>query len=198
MKFTSDIDIDLADRNELIKHIDVTVAAIRKDGVVKKHNTGVYPTAIPVDPVNGVCALDFNAAEDRGYPKIDLLNVWVYKLVRDEAHLVELMREPDWNILRDRLLFEKLIHIGKHYDTMTQMPDRIDSIPRLAMFLNLIRPGKRHLIGKSWGEVAKTIWTNESGAAYSFKKSHAVAYAHLVVVNMNLLAEDPKASALQE
>lgn len=66
------------------------------------------------------------------------------------------------------------------------MPEPIDSIPRLAMFLALIRPAKKHLIGKSWKEVAETIWDKGSDG-YSFKKSHAIAYAHLVVVHMNLL-----------
>jgi hypothetical protein len=68
------------------------------------------------------------------------------------------------------------------------MPSSVDSIPRLAMFLALIRPAKRHLIGQSWNEVSKTIW-DKNNDGYSFKKSHAVAYAHLVVVHMNLLEE---------
>jgi DNA polymerase III alpha subunit len=56
------------------------------------------------------------------------------------------------------------------------------------MFLALIRPAKRYLIGQSWSEVSKTIWDKNTDG-YSFKKSHAVAYAHLVVVHMNLLEE---------
>jgi hypothetical protein len=118
---------------------------------------------------------------------LDFLNVWVYKLVKNEQHLLELMKDPDWSKLNDRQFFEKLIHIGNHYDRMLAMPEHIDSIPRMAMFLSVIRPGKKHLIGKSWAEVAKTIWdATEDG--YSFKRSHAISYAHLVVVNMNLLA----------
>jgi hypothetical protein len=67
------------------------------------------------------------------------------------------------------------------------MPEPINTIPRLAMFLAVIRPGKKHLIGKTWAEVAKTIWDREEGT-YTFKKSHAVAYAHLVVVHMNIIS----------
>jgi hypothetical protein len=99
-----------------------------------------------------------------------------------------MMKEPAWEKLLDRDFFEKLIHIGNHYDTMIKM-EPITSIPRLAMFLSLIRPGKKHLIGKSWREVGETIWKIDDGG-YSFKKSHGVAYAHLVVIHMNLLAED--------
>jgi DNA polymerase III alpha subunit len=64
----------------------------------------------------------------------------------------------------------------------------VDTIPRLAMFLAVIRPAKRHLIGRTWSEVSKTIWDKVDGE-YAFKKSHAVAYANLVVVNLNLLCE---------
>ena len=68
------------------------------------------------------------------------------------------------------------------------MPEPVDSIPRLAMFLAIIRPGKKHLIGLPWKEVAKTVW-DKGTDGYTFKRSHAVAYAHLVVVHMNLLTE---------
>ena len=46
----------------------------------------------------------------------------------------------------------------------------------------------RSLIGKKWREVAETIWTADD-EGYAFKKSHAVAYAHLVCVHMNLVSE---------
>jgi hypothetical protein len=186
-RFVSDIDIDLGDRSVLLQHLDVTPAALRGE-TVRRHNSGVYVTDIPYDSINSVAALDYNTAEDRGYVKIDLLNVWLYRHVRDEQHLISLMREPDWSKLQDKSYVEKLIHVGKHYDTMRKM-EPITSIPRLAMFLSLIRPGKKHLIGKSWREIADTIWTIDEGG-YSFKKSHGVAYAHLVVVHMNLLVED--------
>lgn len=187
MKFTSDIDIDFADRDQILKLVDVIPASIIKDGVTKKHNTGVYPTDIPYNPITNLSSIDYTEAEDRGYIKLDFLNVWVYKLVKDEVDLVNLMREPDWNMLLDREFFSKLIHIGNHYDHMMSMPEPINSDTRMAMFLALIRPGKKHLLGKTWAEVAKDIWVKEDG--YSFKKSHAVAYSNLVKVHMNLIIE---------
>jgi hypothetical protein len=57
------------------------------------------------------------------------------------------------------------------------------------MCLALIRPAKRHLIGKTWPEIGTTIWTKPENDEYYFKKAHAVAYAQLVVVNLNLLCE---------
>ena len=88
-----------------------------------------------------------------------------------------------------RNFFEKVIHIGNHYDTFKKMPEPVNTIERMAMFLAIIRPAKRHLIGKPWKEVAKTIWSPDESGVYSFKKSHSVSYAHLVVVHMNLLAK---------
>ena len=126
-------------------------------------------------------------AEKRGYFKLDLLNVHVYTLIQDEQHLIRLMnREPNWAILKDYNKMKELIHIGNHYRSIKSMPEPIDSIPRLAMFLALIRPAKKHLIGLPWSEVSKTIW-DKGADGYSFKKSHAIAYAQLVVVHMNLL-----------
>lgn len=188
MKFTSDVDIDLADRTQLLSHLDVTVASIRKGDEVRKHNTGVYPTNIPYDPINNVSSLDYVEAENRGYVKIDLLNVHVYKNVRDEVHLIELMREPDWSRLDDLEFVSKLIHLGNHYQSLQRMPEPVNSIPRLAMFLAAIRPAKKHLLGLPWSEVAKTVWNKEDDG-YQFKRSHACAYAQLVVVHMNLLSD---------
>jgi hypothetical protein len=192
MKFTSDIDIDCANRDDVLKLIKHVPASIRHDYEVRKHNTGIHVTDIPRDYQNEICAIDHNAAADRGYVKLDLLNVNLYKLVRDNEHLETLMRAPDWTLLTDRTIVEKMIHINRHYDTMRRMPEPVDSIPRMAMFLALIRPGKRHLIGKTWSEVANTIW-EKSEDGYTFRKAHAVAYAHVVAINLNLYEEDPTA-----
>ena len=188
LKFRSDIDIDFADRQQVLDLLDVTPASIIRDGKLVKHNTGVYATDIPVDPFVGSASLDYNAAEDRDYMKLDLLNVHVYKKVRDETHLIKLMQEPDWTKLYDPAICGQLIHINNHYDTLLKMPEPVDTIPRLAMFLAVIRPGKRHLVGRTWKDVGLTVWDKVEGE-YSFKKAHAIAYAQLVVVNLNLLCE---------
>jgi hypothetical protein len=188
MKFRSDIDIDFADREQVLRLLDVTPASIIRDGKLTRHNTGVYATDIPADPFSGSASLDYEAAESRGYMKLDLLNVHVYKQVRDEAHLIELMQEPDWTRLYDPAVCQQLIHVNNHHNTLLKMPEPVDSIPRLAMFLAVIRPGKRHLVGRTWKEVAATVWDKVEGE-YAFKKSHSVAYSQLVVVNLNLLCE---------
>jgi hypothetical protein len=188
MKFKSDIDIDFGDREKILCVIEHTPAAMRKVSPMRKHATGVHVTEVPYDPIYDMASIDYAEAERRGYFKLDLLNVHVYNQVRDERHLIELMRDPDWSRLKNRDFVEKLIHLGNQYNALRSMPEPVDSIPRLAMFLALIRPGKKHLQGKPWKEVAKTVW-DKGNDGYTFKKSHAIAYAHLVVVHMNLLEE---------
>lgn len=188
MKFNSDIDIDFGDRDKALSLIEHIPAAMRKVNPMRKHATGVHVTDVPYDPVNDMASIDYSEAEKRGYLKLDLLNVHVYNQVHNERHLIELMREPNWDHLKNRDFVEKLIHLNNQFNTLRSMPEPVNSIPRLAMFLAIIRPGKKHLIGKTWADVAKTVWDKDN-TGYTFKKSHAIAYSHLVVVHMNLLEE---------
>ena len=192
-RFNSDVDIDLADRDAILAHIVHTPAAMYNIAPPRKHATGVYVTDVPYNPIYNMAAIDYHAADERGYFKLDLLNIHLYSRIRDEQHLCTLMREPEWSLLQNREVVEELIHIGNHYDSIIAMPEPITSVMSLAMFLAIIRPGKRHLIGLPWSEVEKTVWQKSEG--YTFKKAHAVAYSHLVVVHMNLLVESVLESA---
>jgi hypothetical protein len=188
MKFKSDIDIDVADRVQALAMLEHTAASIIRNDKNTKHNTGVYFTPIPVDPFTARASLDYEAAEDRGYVKVDVLNVGLYQQITSEQHLQQLMQqEPAWDRLYDPEFCARLIHIGAHYDTLIQMPEAVNSDTRLMMFLAIIRPAKRHLIGLPWKEVAKTIWEKPVDNSYHFKKSHSCAYSRLVMVHMNLL-----------
>jgi DNA polymerase III alpha subunit len=188
MKFQSDIDIDFGNRDNILQYISHIPAAMRRANPIRKHATGVHVTEIPYDALLDMANMDYSEAESRGYLKLDFLNVHVYDKVRDEQHLIELMREPNWDKLNDKKFVEQLAHLSNHYHSMQKMQDPINSVPRLAMMLAIIRPAKKHLIGLPWKEVADTVWEKNIDG-YSFKKSHAVAYAHLVVVHMNLLEE---------
>ena len=70
-----DIDIDFADRDVVLDKINHRIARLNKD---KKHNTGVYVTEIPHNPVDNMSTLDYEEADDRGYFKLDFLNVSLY------------------------------------------------------------------------------------------------------------------------
>lgn len=185
-----DIDIDSGNRDRILQLIKHIPACINHNDVTIKHNTGVYVTAIPEDPAMGYASIDYKTAEDIGYIKLDLLNVNVYEQVRDEHHLQQLMQtEPPWQRLNDVEFVSKVIHINQHWKTLQQLAEPVNSVPRLAMFLALIRPAKRHLIGLDWKQIAQEIWTKPDDNSYFYKKSHAISYAYLTAVHMNLLVE---------
>ena len=180
-----DIDIDFADRDIILSHIQHRVARLDSG---KKHNTGVYVTEIPHNPVDNISTIEHKTAEERGYFKLDFLNVSIYKDVRDEAHLQELMaKEPMWELLQHEEFVDQLFHLNGHTSILKQTCPT--SVEQLAAVLAMIRPAKRHLIGKTWNEIVKEVWTKPENGDYYFKKAHAVSYAMAVVVHMNLLCE---------
>ena len=64
---------------------------------------------------------------------------------------------------------------------------RPDSIPRMAAFISIIRPGKAHLQNRPWKEVFDTVWDGDASRGFVFKKAHALGYSKLVALHMNLL-----------
>jgi len=186
---SADIDIDLADRNKLLLLISHAAARQGSEGQVRRHNSGIYVTDMPYDPVNQCAAIDYESAESRGYFKIDLLNMSVYQLIQDPAHYQQMLdQEPQWSRLwTDTAWASQLVHVGGYQDLLRTM--RPDSIPRMAAFISVIRPGKAHLQGQSWSEVFASVWDGDGSRGYVFKKAHAIGYAALVSLHMNLLAD---------
>jgi hypothetical protein len=183
-----DIDIDFLDRDRaltLFKHVR---ASRFEENKLVKHNTGVYLHEVPVNAVENLCAIPYDVAEERNYFKIDFLNVGIYKGVRDENHLIQLMEtEPLWDLLLDDNFVNNLFHVNGHGSILRQMEPK--SIEQLAAVLAIIRPAKRYLIGKDWTTVMMEVWTKPENDEYYFKKSHATAYAVAIVVQMNLICE---------
>jgi hypothetical protein len=183
-----DIDIDFLDRTKALDIVKNVPATIRENGSFKKHNTGAYCHAIPYNPVTGLASIDYKEAEDRGYFKIDFLNVSAYQGVRDEDHLRQLMdHEPIWDLLLQDDFTNLLFHVNGHGSILREMKPQ--SIEQLAAVLAMIRPAKRYLIGKDWTEVMADVWVKPASDEYFFKKAHAIAYAHVIVVQMNLICE---------
>jgi len=183
----ADIDIDLADRDQLLQLIHVTPARQLHQGQVRHHNSGVYVTDIPYDPVNGCAAIDYESAEQLEYFKIDLLNMSVYELIKSPEHYKQMLKqEPNWSRLwTDPVWAKQLVHVGNYTELLKTM--RPDSIPRMAAFISIIRPGKAHLQNRSWTEVFETVWDGDDSKGFVFKKSHSLGYATLVTLHMNLL-----------
>ena len=156
-----DIDIDLADRTELLKQVKHTRATIIADA----------PTA---------------SRHVLGYFKIDLLNVNLYSQITSREHLQEMFdRDPPWHRLNDKAFVDQLFHLNGHHDVVSKlMPANLE---QLAATLAVIRPAKYYLIEKTWPEIIKEVWVKPKDDRYFFKKAHAFGYAGAVLVNMNLL-----------
>lgn len=186
---SADIDIDLADRNILLKLIKHIPACQKVNGVVKRHNSGVYVTSIPWDPIHECASIDYEEAENRGYFKIDFLNMKVYQMIKNQEHYqCMLSTEPNWaRLWNDSEWAKQLIHVGNYTDLLTSM--KPDSIPRMAAFISVIRPGKAHLQNQPWNQVFDTVWDGDDSRGYVFKKSHSIGYAQLVALHMNLLED---------
>ena len=185
-----DVDIDFFDRDGTLKLFKHAPASIIKDGKIEKHKTGVYFHAVPTHPITGHSTLDYKKAEDRGYFKIDCLNVNIYKDIKSEQQLVELMiQEPDWDMLKDQKIVDQLFHLNGHFNIVSKLEPK--NIEQLAAVLAIIRPAKRGLMYKNWVDILKEVWIKPTDGSYFFKKSHAVAYAHAIVVQMNLIRQIP-------
>ena len=141
-----------------------------------------------MDPFTERCTLDHKIADERGYFKIDMLNVHIYEQVKDEEHLNNLMRkEPIWQLLEHEDFSEKVFHLSGHSELLKQL--KPTSVSQLAATLAIIRPAKRHLADKDWSTIMNEVWVKPTNGDYYFKKAHAVSYAMACVVHMNLLCE---------
>ena len=180
-----DIDIDFADRSVLLDKIQHRVAKLDTG---KKHNTGVYVTECPHNPVDNLSTIDYKTAEERGYFKLDFLNVSIYNDIKDEQHLTKLMeKEPQWDLLEHDDFTNLLFHVNGHGEILRKL--KPTSVEQLAAVLAIIRPAKRHLVNETWQTILTEVWTKPEDGSYYFKKAHAFAYAVSVVVHMNLICE---------
>jgi hypothetical protein len=111
----------------------------------------------------------------------------VYQLIKSPEHYEEMLaKEPDWSRLWiDAEWTKQLVHVGNYTELLKTM--RPDSIPRMAAFISIIRPGKAHLQNRPWDQVFASVWDGDDSRGFVFKQSHAIGYATLVALHMNLL-----------
>ena len=186
---SADIDLDLADRDQLLTLIQAIPAQQQHQGQLRRHNSGVYVTDIPYDPVNTCAAIDYEQAEQLGYFKIDLLNMSVYQSIKNPEHYQQMLdQEPTWaQLWTDTEWAKQLVHVGNYTGLLQSMQP--DSIPRMAAFISIIRPGKAHLQNKPWAEIFESVWDGDNSRGFVFKHAHAIGYASLVALHMNLLSQ---------
>lgn len=181
-----DIDIDFKNRDEILAVLPHRIARLETG---KKHNTGIYATEIPHNPVDNLATIDYKTAEDRGYFKLDFLNVHIYKDVKDENHLLELMeREPVWELLEHTEFCSQIFHLSGNEELVKKLAPK--TLEQLAATLAIIRPSKRYLAKETnWNRIFAEVWLKPENDVYYFKKAHSFSYAMAIVVHMNLLCE---------
>jgi len=182
----TDIDIDFYNRDTVLGLLDHRIAKLENG---QKHKTGVYFTEIPHNPLNQISTIDYKQAAQRGYFKVDFLNVHVYKDVKNEEHLKRLIdKEPIWELLMYDEFVNQIFHLNGYGDILRKTKPA--SVEQLAAVLAMIRPSKRHLIGQDWQTIMQEVWTIPQNGKYYWKKAHAISYAMVVVMQMNLICEN--------
>lgn len=182
-----DIDIDVAD-NELVRSIlGATRASIVEKQELKPHLVGVYLQKIPVDALTGLSAIPYKEAEELGYMKIDILNLSFYEYFTSKQEIKQLLKiEPDWNMLQDDVVIDKLFHLAKHGNVLKKLkPACVEDV---ADVLALIRPNKTYLIDKyllNKAAVRKELYVKT--ASSDLRKSHAIPYALVIKLQLHLI-----------
>lgn len=183
-----DIDIDVADKNVILNKLKHTKAtSFHPNGFGEQHISGMYFQDIPKDFANNQSTLNRDIASEKGYFKFDILNVSFYNEIKSEEELIRLMNiEPDWSMLMNRKIVEKLIHINRYYELVSKLKPK--SIEQLAAVLAIIRPAKKYLARHSWDTIFSEVWEKVEGK-YVFSRAHGIAYSTAIIAQMNLLRE---------
>lgn len=183
-----DIDIDISPKTKIGEIFNWCRASLVKEGVLQPHPCGYYPQNIARDKISGLAATPYADAEDRGYYKLDFLNLHVYQhfTSREEIELL-LKEEPDWGLLLLPSVQEKLFQLGKHAELLNDLRPR--GTDELADVMALIRPGKKILLNlykKDRAATRKMLYVADD-TGYTFKRAHSYAYALVVVLQLHLV-----------
>jgi DNA polymerase III alpha subunit len=187
--FTADIDIDTPSGFKPTSLFKI-VKASTIDGLnIKPHPCGVYFQNIPVDPISQLSAIPYDAAEAIGYTKVDFLHLTMLDNIPTRSNLIALSnKEPDWDLLLDADIVSKLFQIHNQYHLVSKLKPH--SVVELADVLALMRPGKKHLLEPYLLDkitTRKYLYRKPESGDYYYKKSHAIAYAKIIIVQLNVL-----------
>jgi DNA polymerase III alpha subunit len=186
--FSADIDIDFPTSFKPEEIFPWTRASRVHNGYLVPHTVGVYPQNVPRDHITKLSAIPYEEAEEAGFNKIDMLHLSVYDFFETREEILELLKiEPDWGLLLIPTEQQKLFQLSKHGDVLNEVKPK--SIEELADVLALIRPGKRQLAKLYKADRAGTrrILYAKDESGYSFKKSHAIAYSMVIVLQLHLI-----------
>jgi len=186
-----DIDIDFKTNFDPLDYFKDAVRASRvENGELRKHPAGAYLQTIPKDPITELAAIPFKEAEELGYFKIDFLHISLLDDFESKEEIRALLKlEPDWSILDEQKNVEKLFQIGRQFDVVQKIKPK--SIEDLCDVIAIFRPGKKHLLqhyNANKEFIRKELFkTPDDPDKYYFKKSHSLAYAMNIVLQMHLI-----------
>lgn len=163
-------------------------ATVLKNGQLTPHPCGAYPQSIAVDPVTKLSAVPYKDAENLGYLKVDFLHLTVYRHFSTHDEIEQLLKiNPNWNLLLIPSVVECLFQLSKHAEILSRV--KPTSLDELADVLALIRPGKRQLLDGYLAnrEVGRRLLYTKGSGEYAFKRSHAFAYAMVIVLQLHLV-----------
>ena len=190
MMFSADVDIDLQTSFKPEKIFDNLVkASMVKNNQLMPHPCGYYGQNIPKDIVTGLSSIPYGEAEELGYLKIDFLHLHVYDYFESREEIDALLEvEPDWGILLVPEEQKKLFQLSKHGDVLSTVKPK--SVEELADALALIRPGKKQLLKLyvAQKEATRKALYAKDDTGYSFKKSHAIAYSLVIILQLHLIS----------
>jgi hypothetical protein len=186
-----DIDIDTQSTFDAQKLFKSSVAAsMIKDRNLVKHPVGSYFQNISIDPVTGLSAIPYNMADDLGYFKVDFLHLSLLDYFKNKREIrVLIKKEPKWDLLKIPSVVSKLFHLSNQFDLVNQVAPH--SIQELADILALMRPAKQYLVQPYL--LDRNATRDELYAkpkrkdAIWFKRSHSVAYAHNIILQLHLI-----------
>lgn len=187
-----DIDIDFKTN---FRCQDIFPQAIRasmiKGNDLVKHPCGFFFQNIAKDDITELSAIPYEEAEVLGFFKIDFLHLSLLDQFKSKHTIRELTkRDPNWDLLLNPIHVATLFQIHKNHSLLLQVKPR--SVQELADVLALIRPGKQYLLANYLSCKATTrseLYTN-NGVGYYFKKSHAIAYALTIVLQLHLIQQN--------
>ena len=185
-----DIDIDVPNTFKPDRIFDIVKASKIENGDLTSHNVGVYFQHMPSDPLTGLAAIPYKEAEEHGFTKIDMIHLNLLSYFKSKQEMLDLMQiQPNWSLLEDRTFVSKLFHLSKQFEVVYKI--KPTSVIELADVLCLIRPKKIFLIDKyikDRDKVRPELYTKRDVS--DIRKSHAVAYALLITLQMNILEKN--------
>lgn len=185
----ADIDIDFRTDFKPQSIFPWIRASIIRNDEFAPHPCGYYPQTMPKDPVTGLAAIPYKNAEELGWAKIDFLHLSIYDYFESREEIEALLEiEPDWGLLQIASCQRQLFQLANHGDVLDAVAPK--SIEDLADVLALIRPGKRALLKlyQRQRATARAALYAQDADGYSFKRSHALAYALVIVLQLHLIA----------